>query len=181
MNYNSLFPQTIFVSLNYCCWLEQHCTDKCYGFSVKFTEQPSNMQKHAFLCQRNCIYVYVVRKVYHGICIQLESVVDTPVDTGISVLADMYNWQQLVCATCPLSCSVWCEHCFLWPYVSPVIHFSWITGVYVGLSNIEIFHSLPVTLMHLLYFVAKHPSFYDNWQTLTWKMKKSKTAQHSSW
>lgn len=91
MNHNSLFPQTIFVSLNYCCWLEQCCTDRCYGFSVKFTEQPSNMQKHAFLCQRNCIYVYVTRKVYHGIHSQIESVVDTPVDIGVSVLADMYN------------------------------------------------------------------------------------------
>ncbi len=55
------------------------------------------MQKHAFLCQRNCIYVYVTRKVYHGIRCQIESVVDTPVDIGVSVLADMYNWQQLVC------------------------------------------------------------------------------------
>lgn len=48
------------------------------------------MQKHAFLCQRDCIYVYVTRKVYHGTCVQIESV-DTPVDTGISVLADVYN------------------------------------------------------------------------------------------
>lgn len=91
VNYNSLFLQTIFVSLNYCCWLDQCCTYKCYGFSVKFTEQPSNMQKHAFLCQRSCIYVYVTRKVYHGIRGQIESVVDTPVDIGVSVLADMYN------------------------------------------------------------------------------------------
>lgn len=68
------------------------------------------MQKHAFLCQRNCIYVYVSRKLYYGICVQLGSV--TAVDTGISVLPDMYYGQQLVCATCPLLCSVWCENCF---------------------------------------------------------------------
>lgn len=49
------------------------------------------MQKHAFLCQRNCIYVYVTRKLYHGIRGLIESVVDTPVDIGFSVLADMYN------------------------------------------------------------------------------------------
>lgn len=49
------------------------------------------MQKHAFLCQRNCIYVYVTRKVYLGIHSQIESVGDTPVDFGVSVLADMYN------------------------------------------------------------------------------------------
>lgn len=48
------------------------------------------MQKHAFLCQRNCIYVYVT-KVYNGICSHNESVVHTPVDIGLSVLADMYN------------------------------------------------------------------------------------------
>lgn len=42
-----------------------------------------------FLCQRNCIYVYVTRKVYHGT--QIESVINTPVDIGVSVLADMYN------------------------------------------------------------------------------------------
>lgn len=46
------------------------------------------MQKHAFLCERNCIYVYVTRKVYHGIRVQIESAVDTHVDIGFSVLAD---------------------------------------------------------------------------------------------
>lgn len=149
MNYNSLFPQTISVSLNCCCWMERCSTGKCYEFSVKFTEQPSNMQKHAFLCQRNCIYVYVLRKVYHGVCVQLESV--TPVDTGISVLADMYNGQQLVCATCPLLRSVWLWQLFLWPYILPVIHSSLITGVYLGLSNIQVSHPWPLTLMRLKY------------------------------
>lgn len=116
MNYNSLFPQTIFVSLNYCCWLEQCCTDKCHGFSVKFTEQPSNMQKHAFLCQRNCIYVYVTRKVYHGIRCQMEVLWIHPVDTGFSVLADLLKWHSL-CVTCPLLL-VLCVNCLLWPYIA---------------------------------------------------------------
>lgn len=49
------------------------------------------MQEHAFLCQRNCIYVYVTRKVYNSICGQNEIVVDIPVDTGVSVSADMCN------------------------------------------------------------------------------------------
>lgn len=49
------------------------------------------MQKHAFLCQRNCIYVYVMRKVHPGIGGYVESAVDTPVDIGVSVLADTYN------------------------------------------------------------------------------------------
>ncbi len=43
------------------------------------------------MSQRDCIYVYVTRKVYHDTCGQIESVVDTPVDTGVSVLADVYN------------------------------------------------------------------------------------------
>lgn len=97
------------------------------------------MQKHAFLCQRNCIYVYVTRKVYHGTRGQIESVVDTPVDIGVSVLADMYNWQQLVCVMCPLLHSVWCEICFC-GLILPVVKFSLITGLYVGMSNIQVSH-----------------------------------------
>lgn len=159
MNYNSLFPQTIFVSLHFCCWLDQCCTDKCYGFSVKFTEQPSNMQKHAFLCQRNCIYVYVTRKVYHGIRGQIESVVDTHVDIGFSVLADVYTWQQLVCVTCPLLRSVWCENCFC-GLILPVVNFSLITGLYVGMSNIQVSHLRSVSTDALAVLLwLKHPSF----------------------
>lgn len=175
MNRNSLFPQTIFVSLNYCCWLEQCCTDRCYGFSVKFTEQPSNMQKHAFLCQRNCIYVYVTRKVYHGIHSHIESVVDTPVDIGVSVLADMYNWQQLVCVMCPLLCSVWCENCFLWPYcILPVVNFSLITGLYVGMSNIQI---SPLHWCTRSTVVAKHSSFNDYWQSFNLKNEEKQDCR----
>lgn len=41
------------------------------------------MQKHAFLCQRNCIYVYALRKVYRGCGSQNESVADSPAGTGV--------------------------------------------------------------------------------------------------
>lgn len=78
------------------------------------------MQKHAFLCQRNCIYVNVTTKVY-DIGSQNESVVDIPVDIGVSVLADMYNWHRLVCV-CDVPFTqfslVW--NLFLWPYIASV-------------------------------------------------------------
>lgn len=64
--------------------------------------------------------------------VKLKSVVDTPVDRfRVSVVADVYNWQQLVCVTCPLLRSVWCEHCFR-GLILPVFYFSLITGLYLG-------------------------------------------------
>lgn len=126
------------------------------------------MQKHAFLCQRNCIYVYVTRKVYHGICGLIESVVDTPVDIGFSVLADMYNWQQLVCVTCPLLHSVGVKIVFR-GLILPVVNFSLITGLYVGMSNIRVSHLWSVTWCTRSTVVAKHPPLSDYWQTLDLK------------
>lgn len=149
MNHNSLFLQTIFVSLNYCCWLEQYCTDRCYGLSVKFTEQPSNMQKHAFLCQRNCIYVYVTRRVRHGIQSNWKCCWYTCRYRGQCV--GRYVTDSSLCVWCALYYVQFGVNIVFCGLILPVINFSLITGLYVGMSNIQISHLWSVTLMRSQY------------------------------
>lgn len=129
----------------------------------KFTEQPPNMQKHAFLCQRSCKYLYLhlhVIEVYHG-----------------TVWPYCSRWGQCVgreltaacvCVMYYLSRSVWCENQFC-GLILPVVLFLLDTR----------FVCRNVSPMIRDSFMEGNLVLTDCWLTGIGKRRKNKAAHHS--